>query len=305
MERYNDNGFCDYLKEKYVSEEHSEIKFFNTDKSLLAVASKSTFEPLCMIIDDRIESDEDANTLSKSEAAFGNQCYTIACKARLPLFWIRYVDRDVLTNEDFVHLWHMNSPNGQFQQTQLKELPQLFGAYGIEAQLENKTPQKKKNDSLSSAFHYWQRECLRVGIFADLDLIRIHGGEMVELIELKRSTKDFNVWQPYQKDINNYAILSRLCERLGQMDFHIVFNAQIPAVPQGTGEGDLKYYRKIVKKGKGDYYDKIDVLKVYRVEPGTNPFDSTLPGWNLLGTIGIEDYLEYETYADFTEKAVN
>lgn len=304
MERYKDNGFCEFLKEKYDgNEEQSEIKFFDTEKSLLVVASKRDSVPVCLVLDDRIDKECDAKKLLDKEKTHAKECLKIAKQANLPLFWVRYVDCEILTNDDYIYLWHSQKMDGKFEVVQLKELVKIFNEYGIDAKLENRTPNKSKNESLSSAFHMWQRECLRIGIFADLDLVRIHDDKVVELIELKRSYIQFSKWNPYNADINNFAILSNLCEKLGGVDFHILFNEQIKALPYGLESRLLAYYRKIQKIDKTIFYDKIDMLKLYKVERIENVYYYPLPYPILLGTISIEDYLVYKKYQDFLDEA--
>lgn len=306
MERYKDNGLCDFLKERYENNENnSEIKFFDTDKSLLVVASKRDSTPICLILDDRIEKNTDVSLLTYNERNHGNECYRIAQQANLPLFWVRYVDCEILQNKDYVYLWHSNNKKSTFERIQLGQMIDMFAKYGIKAKLENRTPQKRKNDSLSSAFHIWQRECLRIGIFADIDLIRMHDNKVVELIELKRSYIDFDKWNPFNADINNFAILSNFCNSLGDVDFHIVFNTQLDELPSGLEARLLRYYRMIQKKDKGIYYDKIDTLKLYQIERRENVYYYPLPYPVLLGKINIEDYLEYNTYKAFIDEAGN
>ncbi len=303
MERYKDNGICDFLKERYKNDEKSsEIRFFDTNKSLLVVASKEDSLPICLIIDDRIEKGTNAGVLSDQEKHYGNECYKIAKQAKLPLFWIRYVDCEILRNHDYVYLWHAKVNGNEFQRMRLGQIIDVFAQYGINAKLEYRTPQKRKNDSLSSAFHIWQRECLRIGIFADIDLIRMHDNKVVELIELKRSAINFDQWRPFNDDINNFAILSNFCNKLGKVDFHIVFNTQLHKLPCTIEDGLLKYYRKIQKKDKKIWYDKIDCLKLYRVERRENIYYHPLPYPVLLGMIRIEDYLEYKTYKNFLDE---
>lgn len=87
MERYKNNGFCEFLKERYLGhEDSSEIRFFDTDKSLLVIADKRNSDPLCLIIDDRVEKGKDPGSLSKSEKTYGNECFVIARQSGLPLF---------------------------------------------------------------------------------------------------------------------------------------------------------------------------------------------------------------------------
>lgn len=299
MGRYKDNGICDYLREKYKENDwKSGIRFYNIDKSLLIVASKRESQPLCLIIDDRVEPSQNPAYLSEDEKRYGNECFRIAHQAGLPLFWVRYIDCKILRNEDFVYLWHSKIGTGKFESVQLLSFISVFAQYGIEAKLENRTPEKRENDSLSSAFHMWQRECLKIGIFADMDLVRMHEGKVVELIELKRSYIRYDKWNPYNADINNFAILSNFCKMLGDVEFHVVFNSQLDRIPY-EAKDRLIYYRKIQKKNNRVYYDKIDLLKIYRVERRENVYFYPLPYPVYIGTIDIENYLEYEKYIGF------
>ncbi|MCI8513993.1 MAG: hypothetical protein HFI93_05100 [Lachnospiraceae bacterium] len=300
MERYKDNGICDFLKETCTDQNRdSEIRFFDTDKSLLVVADKRESKPLCLIIDDRVRKGGDPSVLSEEEKRYGNECFVLAKQAGLPLFWVRYVDREILQNDDEVYLWHSGSETSEMKRAPIRTLADLLNECGIRARLERRMPQKRKNDSLSSAFHIWQRECLWVGIFTDLDLIRMREGRVVELIELKRSYVPFSEWNPYNDDINNFAILSNFCELLGGVDFHIVFNAQLAGLPQGLDEKERIYYRRIEKKDKGVYYDKIDRLKLYQVERREHVYYYPLPYPVLLGVISIKDFLNYDMYRSF------
>ena len=75
--------------------------------------------------------------LSDNEKYYGNECYKIAQQAKLPLFWVRYVDCEILENSDYVYLWHSNNKKGTFERIQLREMIDKFAEYGIKAKLEN------------------------------------------------------------------------------------------------------------------------------------------------------------------------
>lgn len=291
MERYERNGLCEYLKE---CDSPHEIRFYDTTKSLLVVARKKDNMPIMLIIDDRVSREEYGRELDSYEENFGKMCFWIANKATIPLFWIRYEDREILRNEDTVSFLESNG-NHSFVSIRLRELPGIFSRYRISADLENRTPQKRKNDSLSSAFHIWQRECLRVGVFADIDLIRLSKDHrnIIEIMELKRSFYSLEQWRPFYFDLNNFAILANLCRMLGGIPFYVLYNQQVRmdecVIPKGEG----KYYRPMEKWGEC-FYDKVDVLKVFQVEMMENVYFHALPYPRLLGTIKVDDWIRGE-----------
>lgn len=293
MERYEKNGFCEYLK---AHPEKHMIKFYDTEKSLLVIANKRNNQPIMLIIDDRVSKEEYEEELNQYEKDFGNTCFLLAQKSKLPLFWIRYIDKDILTNEDEISLWESDNKKGVFSKVKMKSLVDVFLKHNIQAELENRTPEKRKNDSLSSAFHIWQRECLKVGIFADLDLIRMtdDGQQVMEIIELKRSFYKLNQWRPFYFDINNFAIVSNFCELLGSVPFRIIYNEQVTKIPESTDRRLLEYYYKLDKKNRNneEYYDKIDIVKVFEVNRKEDVYFYTLPYPELIGEIAIDEYID-------------
>ena len=294
MERYESNGFCEYLK-KY--EGQHDFKFYDTTKSLLVVAGKQDNEPIMLIIDDRVKKEEYETGLNPYEKSFGNICYCIAKTANLPLFWIRYVDREILNNYDTVSLWEEVSRDKDgrdrdgFRTIQMKDLVSVFQSHNIQAELENRTPQKRKNDSLSSAFHIWQRECLKVGVFADIDLIRFRKNKVESIVELKRSYYGLNSWRPFAKDLNNFSIISNVCRRLGDIPFYILYHEQIPCSSgKNIKKEEQKYYVPIEKKGK-PYFDKVDYVKIFHVERRDDVYFYSLPYPVCDGIYRVDDWI--------------
>lgn len=289
MERYEKNGFCEYLKQY---EKPHTFRFYDTTKSLLVVAKKQDNEPLMLIIDDRVSPEEEKRGLDSYEKEFGNTCFRMAKRAGLPLFWIRYVDHDIVSNSDWVMLWEEREG---FRPIQMGQLVSVFHQHKIEASLIQKTPQKKKNDRLSSAFHIWQRECMNVGVFADVDLIQLdqNGAQAVSLIELKRSHYSMERWRPFAFDLNNFSILSNFCARLGGIPFYILYHEQVSSLPYGVPEDMLRYYVPVEKKGE-PCYDKVDQLKVFLVEQKNDVYFYSLPYPVCLGTYQIDDWISKE-----------
>lgn len=292
MERYETNGFCEYLKQ--YQKPHT-FRFYDTTKSLLVVAKKQDNEPMMLIIDDRIPKKDLSNELDAYEKDFGNICYHMSKVSGLPLFWLRYADREILTNEDWVTLWE-SGHRMDFRPIQMKDLVSVFRSYNIEAKLENRTPQKQKNDSFSSAFHIWQRECLRVGVFADIDLIRLDKTRthVASIIELKRSHYSLEQWRPFAFDLNNFSIISNFCRKLGNIPFYILYHEQIPRKSAAIEEPNRRFYFPTQKKGV-PYFDKVDRLKIFQVEQREHVYFYSLPYPVCRGIYRIDDWIERET----------
>ena len=261
MERYTDNGLCNYIENAVRRGAETNLKFYDLSKSLLVVARKEDNWPIAMFIDDRC-SDPSENAITPAEREYGKVCYRLARKAGLPLVWIRYIDDHELTNDSVVYL-AVPELRQRFYRVKIGEIARILrDNYGIDCVLRNKTPQKEKNDSLSSAFHLWQRECLDIGIFADIDLIRVNNDSVSEIIELKRSYLPLETWTPFPADSHNFEILKNLCTMLGNIPFRIVFNTQVPYGPEIEKNPKL-YYQTIKQRNGEKYYDKLDKLKVF------------------------------------------
>lgn len=273
MERYKDNGICNYIEKAVNKGVKTDLKFYDIEKSLLVVANKKDNVPIALFVDDRCENPD--RELTPEEKQYGNICFSLAKQANLPLFWIKYVDVPVLKNEDEVYIW--DASNGpKFDKLKMKEIVDLLKKHNIQCESEDKSPRKEKNDSLSSAFHLWQRECLKVGVFADIDLIRIVNKEVKEIIELKRSFYSLENWRPFYFDINNFSIIFNLCKRLGNVPFKIIYNSQVKNIPELEKGKDI--YFKTIKQQTGEIcYDKIDKIKVFDVEEKEKVYYYPLP----------------------------
>lgn len=273
MERYSNNGICLYIKKQVEKGANSNILFYDITRSLLVIADKKNNEPIALLIDDRVEIEE--NVFSEEEKRYANICILIATRANLPLFWIKYKDREILMNEDQVLFWDSINKTGRFQSIKMGELESIFKKSGISCSLVHKTPQKWKNDSLSSAFHIWQRDCFKVGVFTDVDLIRMEGDEIKEVIELKRSFFQLEKWHPFNNDINNFSIISNLCRMIGNVPLSIVYN--LFTSDESIISRTKPQYIFPSNKGEKRYYDIVDKLKVFTVEMRENVYCYPLP----------------------------
>ena len=135
-----------------------------------------------------------------------------------------------------------------------EELKNRFARYGL---IMNQLPaQKSINDKSSSPYHVWQR--LNMGssvVVSDIDLLRLENHEPEEIIELKRSFIPLDRWRPYEKDYNNFRLLSALAQKRG-LGFYIVYN-----------------YRK-----KTPFFDDVSYLKIFQFDHRRET-ECSLPGY--------------------------
>ena len=258
METYDNNGICQYLNAKAKN-------IFLTDltKSMLIIADKKTQEPLVVVLDDRVDSISDQVTSEEKETIEIGK--VISDKTKLPFFIIRYcdgLDNSFSEREINIGEYHPNANDLTFMVSTIDYFVKRLNDNGIIASYERRSPQKQTNDKLSSDFHYWQRECLRVGIFTDIDMIRYdaRNGVIERVYELKRSKEFFEDWKPYYKEIYNYRILARVCEMMG-VQFYIVFNGQ-KRIDQMTRRL-INYYYLVTKRNGEKYYDDVMELRIF------------------------------------------
>lgn len=260
MEGYENIGLCRYIINSVKNGAPTNLYFYDIDKSLLVVAEKVHCIPIALFIDDRCENPQ--ADLSEAERQYGRVCCSIAEKANLPLLWIRYSKKTaVLENNSRIYICECRGQNMEFENREIREIVDIFRRRGVNCALEDKSPQKRKNDSLSSAFHLWQREHLKLGIFSDLDLVRINNhNEVTEILELKRSLLSLNDWRPFEADYNNFRIVYNLSRLMGGIPFKIIFNTQVSQITN-----QKLYYKTFKMKSNALYYDIVDTLSVFDV----------------------------------------
>ncbi len=299
MDIYENNGVCQYLEKKGHN-------IFLTDltRSMLIIAEKDTQKPIALVLDDR--TDDYKKPIEESEEETINIGKSISNKSGLPFFIVRYVDNEQSlfnTRALLVGFYNSSIDEVEYKEANIDYFVQLLNNNGIRAKYENRTPQKKKNDKLSSDFHYWQREYLNVGIFSDIDMIRYDRDkkEITRLYELKRAKEPFEEWKPYYKEFFNYKILANMCEMLG-VQLYIVFNGQKKA-GQRTRRS-LNYYYKVVKSDGEEFYDDVMELRIFKMcKPVGGSTDDLVPVE--AEHITIDHFIDDDTVGIFKEKYWN
>lgn len=104
----------------------------------------------------------------------------------------------------------------------LSKLADTFASSGLPRNPDDKV--KPINKASSSAYHDWQREYLGGDItVSDIDLIRHRSGTALEVVELKRSYRSIDEWEPYPVDFPNFKVIWKLT-RASELKFTIVYN---------------------------------------------------------------------------------
>ena len=124
----------------------------------------------------------------------------------------------------------------------MNELRSKFGGFGLPV---STTPTGKYlNDRESSAYHRWQRAALGGGLtVSDMDLFRLDagGGNVVELVELKRSIIALEKWAPYADDYRNFDLLLRVVSPSG-IPFHIAYNVRSKGPPAHDDASQMRVF---------------------------------------------------------------
>jgi hypothetical protein len=116
---------------------------------------------------------------------------------------------------------------------------------------------KRFNKASSSVYHEWQMNQLFIGGVTDIDLYRMDdSGNIVELIEIKRSRISLNEWSPFISDKGGYEILQNLALKLG-ISFTTIYYEFDPR--RGLENIDRL---QIFKKGIGFHFQKLGVVNL-------------------------------------------
>jgi len=288
MNTYDGNGVCDYIS----MHKSKSIYLTDTSKSILVVAEKEKSKPLFIVLDDRVGDVHSSYDESEIKA------FTIggyfAKQSGLPFIIVRYKDKDNIAFENreiALALWNKNENTiSKTKYCCIDEFVRLLNTLGIKAEYENRTPDKKQNDKLSSDFHLWQREKLKVGIFTDVDMLRYDeaNGKIKCIYELKRSVNSMDTWKPFLNDKNNYSILANMCELL-KVPLVVVFNNQ--SAENSQYERLLKYYFKTVKDDGRIVFDNIIKLKLFQIYKAVGGGEDELVPVEI-GTTTIDSFVE-------------
>lgn len=147
-----------------------------------------------------------------------NKIITLSKELNIPFINISF--DDTINDIDYVKL--QDNSSGIWKNISLQELKEIFKMFGVPV---NTNPcYKAINDKKSSAYHNWQRENLGNITVSDIDLIRISGNTIQEIIELKRSYYNFDKWKPFPDDYPNFNLVLNLCNKVGIDKFTILYN---------------------------------------------------------------------------------
>ena len=124
-------------------------------------------------------------------------------KLKLPCLDILFDD----SAADIAEVTLASQIGGSGTVTSLSELRDIFARHGLP--VATTSIHKAVNDATSSAFHQWQRSSLGASIrVTDIDLLRVDGaGEVLEVLELKRSYLALTQWMPFAQDFPNFNLL--------------------------------------------------------------------------------------------------
>lgn len=186
---YIGNAVYDYVYEEdldyYYSAEHTWMLVYGNAISIpkiLVFASKV----------DNINANCSVEELNES-----NKALSIARYLKLPFIFVRF-----MVNSEVVGVWEESA--GQWRTLGYDQLRDIYEGYGV---VQPGTARKPVNQYTSSPYHDWQRNNLGRITVSDFDLIKYVGGEVKEIIELKRSKISLDTWLPYRDDYPNFTLL--------------------------------------------------------------------------------------------------
>ncbi len=219
---YNGNAIYDYISANNLSD----YFYLVGDKWLLIYGDKTGIPKLLAFVS---KVDDINQPISPEEKIKRNRCRLIAEQLSLPFVMIRYADDS--TNVIF----YMSETNKTYSLT-FDRLRDVFEHYGV---VEEGTPKKEVNQYTSSRYHQWQRTNLGRITVTDLDLLKLNNDDIESIIELKRSKKSLDIWNPYTNDFSNFALIINAIVLSGrQIPFYLYYNLLADAV-MGNREEDI------------------------------------------------------------------
>jgi len=238
---------------KYLIKSEDRDKFFWTSGNLwLLVYGDENFDPKVLTV-------ASAGRLGKTTAIEEKKAVRVARLitegTEVPINFVRF---DPEKDMEKVQYWEPGMKN--IPEISSEKLKSRLMMYGLK--MNGAMAHKRINDRSSSPYHDWQRKNMGDSVIAtDIDLLRHDGNRLTEIIELKRSYKDIEEWEPYQKDYKNFILLSKLAGKKN-VGFYIVYN----------------------KRTKEPFFDDVSKLKIFE-------FDHRMPEyWRLLGYRTIEQF---------------
>ena len=198
------------------------FKFSYKDSWSLVYGSKRSDSILLLYVLACDENRYYSNKLKEKNSDYLNCLKYLAHKSNVPLCFIKFRN-DI--NEIEKVMFSKDSEN--FREIYLYDLKNIFVKdYNLPVPVEALSTKKYLNDSISSAYHKWQRENLGANIVvSDIDLLVVNPKTKSPeaIVELKRSKKiPIEKWEPLPEDYPNFRLISSLCKR-AKLRFKIVF----------------------------------------------------------------------------------
>jgi len=213
---YSRNGIHDYIVKNNIKN-----FYFVTGNMWQLIYGDPNCNPKLLVLASGVKKEEYVQNLNNEEIkAFEILCQ-IGSKTGLPVLYLKFIqDSDRI--EEFII-----SKDGQsFSIASPDELTEIFSDAGLP--IKEGAIKKEINDKASSIYHLWQREHLGENIVVvDIDLIKFNSNNEIEIIfELKRSYISLEKWGPYEKDKNNYILLSKIAQTMA-IKLRIIYNVRI------------------------------------------------------------------------------
>lgn len=205
---YNGNAIYEYISANNLFD----YFYLVGDKWLLIYGDRTGRPKLLAFVSKVYDIDQHISTEEKNKM---NKCRLIAEQLSLPFVIIRYANNSLNVT------LYMSETNRIYYLT-FDRLRDVFEHYGV---VEEGTPKKEVNQYTSSRYHQWQRTNLGRITVTDLDLVKFNYDDIESIIELKRSKKPLNIWNPYTNDFSNFALIINAIVLSGKrIPFYLYYN---------------------------------------------------------------------------------
>lgn len=206
---YNGNAIYEYISTNNLSD-----YFYLVKNQWILIYGNSQAVPKLVVFVSL--TDNIRLPLSDAENKHRSICESIANQLNLPFIMVRFA------NSDNQNVWFYMTENNCRGILPYHRLRDAFEYYGV---VEKGTPKKEVNQYTSSRYHQWQRTNLGRITVSDLDLIKFNHDDIESIIELKRSKKSLNIWNPYTDDFANFALIINAIVRSGKhIPFYLYYN---------------------------------------------------------------------------------
>jgi hypothetical protein len=165
--------------------------------------------PKLAVFVEAVREDDVAARMARDRKAVRDAFFRLATAAGLPRLHVRF-----LVDSSLDRVWLVDDERVQ-EEIPLQELASQFARAGVP--VSEGAAIKQINKQSSSSYHDWQRMALGGSItVSDLDLFRLDGdGNVIEVIEIKRSRIALDRWKPYAQDYDNFLLLGRFLAASG------------------------------------------------------------------------------------------